>query len=80
MNEELLEKSIKKAVNDKVNLVLRDLRIGFALLFICIAVIFALQIKTIKKVHYRYFNITHSLEDIHNVKIDTHLGNVIKKY
>lgn len=34
--------------------------------------------KTEKKVDFRYFNITRSLEGIHNVKIDTHKGNVIK--
>ncbi len=35
------------------------------------------EIKT--KVHHRYFNITRSLEDIHDVKIETHTGKVIKE-
>ncbi len=37
------------------------------------------EIKDIKKkVHFRYFNLTRSLEDIHNVKINTENGHVIK--
>lgn len=31
-----------------------------------------------KKVHFRYFNLTHSLEDIHKVKINTKDGRLIK--
>ena len=30
------------------------------------------------KVHFRYFNLTHSLEDIHNVKINTENGRIIR--
>lgn len=33
-----------------------------------------------KKVDFRYFNITRSLQDIHKVEIDTHKGRVTKKY
>lgn len=29
-----------------------------------------------KKVDYRYFNLTRSLEDIHGIKIDTHKGRI----
>lgn len=32
-----------------------------------------------KKVNFRYFNLTHSLEDIYNVKINTENGRVIKQ-
>lgn len=31
-----------------------------------------------KAVHYRYFNLTNSLKDIHRVNIETHNGHVIK--
>lgn len=34
--------------------------------------------KTEKKVDFRYFNTTRSLEDIHNVEIETRQGRVIK--
>ena len=37
-------------------------------------------IKTQKKVDYRYFNLTRSLEDIHNIKIDTQSGEIKKSY
>ncbi len=30
------------------------------------------------KVHFRYFNLTHSLEDIHKVKINTENGRIIR--
>lgn len=30
------------------------------------------------QVDFRYFNTTRSLEDIHNVRIDTHYGDVRK--
>lgn len=33
-------------------------------------------IKLEKKVDFRYFNLTRSLEDIHNVKIETHKGHL----
>ena len=32
-----------------------------------------------KKVDYRYFNLTRSLEDIYNVEIDTYKGRVIRQ-
>ena len=32
-----------------------------------------------KKVDYRYFNLTKSLEDIYNVEIDTYKGRVIRQ-
>ena len=79
-NDELLEKIVKKNVADKANQILRVLKIGFSLVLISIAVVISLQLKTIKKVHFRYFNLTHSLEEIHNVEIDTHHGDVIKRY
>lgn len=37
------------------------------------------EIKTNRdKIHFRYFNLTNSLEDIHNVKIDTLNGRIEK--
>lgn len=37
------------------------------------------DVENVKKaVHFRYFNITNSLQDIHNVKIETHHGHVQK--
>ncbi|DAB01942.1 TPA: hypothetical protein CPT96_03290 [Candidatus Gastranaerophilales bacterium HUM_10] len=35
-------------------------------------------VKCEKKTDFRYFNLTRSLEDIHNVKIDTYRGRVEK--
>lgn len=32
--------------------------------------------KTEKKVDFRYFNLTNSLQDIHKVKIETHHGRI----
>ena len=38
------------------------------------------EIKTNRdKIHYRYFNITNSLEDIYKIKINTHNGRINKK-
>lgn len=34
--------------------------------------------KAEKKVDYRYFNLTRSIEDVHNVEIDTKQGRVIR--
>lgn len=34
--------------------------------------------KAEKKVDFRYFNLTNSLQDIHNVKIETHQGRIEK--
>lgn len=34
--------------------------------------------KTEKKVDFRYFNLTNSLQDIHNVKIETQHGRIEK--
>ena len=37
------------------------------------------EVKTNRnKIHFRYFNLTRSLEDIHNVKIDTKNGRIEK--
>lgn len=37
------------------------------------------EIKDVKNaVHFRYFNLTNSLEDIHNVKLETHYGHLTK--
>lgn len=33
-----------------------------------------------KKTDFRYFNLTRSLEDIHNVQIDTHRGTIEKRF
>ena len=35
-------------------------------------------VKTEKKVDFRYFNTTRSLQDLYGVEIDTHYGRVVK--
>ena len=33
-----------------------------------------------KKIDFRYFNMTRSIEEIHNIKIDTQNGEIKKRY
>lgn len=69
-------KIIKNLFREKINIVI----------FLLIAILslniyeFAFNLENYtrirKKIDHRYFNITRSLEDIHNVEIDTYKGEV----
>ena len=67
----------KSFLNDKIN------RVFIAVMFLCIinaGGIFYLnkQIENCtNKVHFRYYNLTKSLEDIYNIQIDTRDGRII---
>ena len=69
----------KSFLGDKIN------RVFIAVILLCIinaGGIFYLnkQIENcINKVHFRYFNLTKSLEEIHNVEINTHDGKIIPR-
>lgn len=83
----LAEQSLKSFFKDKINLVLVMVFVGFALLGWCNFKLFEqLKInsekitKVEKKVDFRYFNLTRSLEDIHSVKFETKEGRIIQRY
>lgn len=81
----LIEKSTKRILCDKIN------RLTFIMLM-CFLVLASYTLKlhkevqelslhireTEKKVDFRYFNTTRSLQDIFNVEIETRQGRVIK--
>lgn len=74
----LVEENLKSFLKDKVNRLMLVTLIGFTALFIIMGYEFN-QLDNIKrKIDHRYFNITNSLQDIHNVEIDTYKGRVIK--
>lgn len=76
----LVEENLKSFLKDKVNRLMLVTLIGFTALFIIMGYEFN-QLDNIKrKIDHRYFNITNSLQDIHNVEIDTYKGRVIKHY
>lgn len=74
MNEFILELStcIKKLFREKVNIVI--LLLAVILFFNIYAFI-----KIKNKIDHRYFNTTTSLEEIHNVKINTYNGELKQK-
>ena len=89
MSELLIKigQNISKNLKDKINIVI------LLCLFSCIYNFYTfnriqshmthieeLINSTEKKVDFRYFNITRSLQDIHKVEIDTNKGRVTKKY
>lgn len=75
-NVNLLFSDTKEFLSDKVN------RLTISVLFLSFMTVcgfFYLNAKVekcIAKVHFRYFNLTRSLEDIYNVKIDTKDGTL----
>lgn len=76
----LVEENLKSFLKDKVNRLLLVTLIGFTALFIIMGYEFN-QLDNIKrKIDHRYFNITNSLQDIHNVEIDTYKGRVLKHH
>lgn len=73
---EEITKIIKNLFREKINIVIFLLTAILALNLYNF--IFESQnfTKVLKKTDYRYFNVTRSLEDIHNVEIDTHNGEI----
>ena len=75
-NLNLLISDVKEFLSDSVN------RVGVLVLLLCVINICGMyclsgQIKECHKdVHHRYFNTTRSLEQIHNVQIDTRDGSL----
>ena len=76
MEEEI--KSIKKLCREKTNIILLLILGLYLMFFFYIVYDMRTNIKIRKKIDHRYFNITKSIEDVHNVDIDTKDGHVIR--
>ena len=94
-NFQILFTDVKRFMGNEVNRLFLLIILVNLVMFLCLALEIHNLKKTInleaeklnnqiiqvnKKVDFRYFNTTHSLEDIHNLKIDTHNGEIKKKY
>lgn len=72
----LLFSDAKEFLSDNIN------RLGVLVVLLCLINVCGFYViekelkECIKTVNFRYFNITRSLEDIHNVKIDTQDGSL----
>lgn len=72
----LLFSDAKEFLSDNIN------RLGILVVLLCVINISGFYViekelkECTKTVNFRYFNITRSLEDIHNVKIDTQDGSL----
>ncbi len=72
----LLISDTKEFLSDNIN------RLGILVVLLCLINVCGFYViekelkECIKTVNFRYFNITRSLEDIHNVKIDTQDGSL----
>ena len=75
-NFNLLFSDAKEFLSDNIN------RLGILVVLLCLINVCGFYViekelkECIKTVNFRYFNITRSLEDIHNVKIDTQDGSL----
>lgn len=69
---------LKRFLTDKSNLTLIVIIFVFILQLVLGYFIFNDSVEVKKKIDYRYFCTTTSLEDIHNVRIDTFNGSVRK--
>lgn len=75
-NFNLLISDTKEFLSDNIN------RLSILVTLLCIINLCGFYViekqlnKCMKVVNFRYFNLTRSLEDIHNVKIDTHDGTL----
>ena len=75
-NFNLLFSDAKEFLSDNIN------RFGILVVLLCLINVCGFYViekelkECIKTVNFRYFNITRSLEDIHNVKIDTQDGSL----
>lgn len=72
----LLFSDTKEFLSDNIN------RLGVLVVLLCVINVCGFYViekelkECTKTVNFRYFNITRSLEDIHNVKIDTQDGSL----
>lgn len=75
MTKFILELSVglKNLFREKINIV-----IFFLILNLFIQIYSYLDLK--KKIDHRYFNTTTTIEEIHNVKVNTYNGEVKKKF
>ena len=85
MNGARIANDVKSFLDDKINrltvfVVVMCVIFGFGFYNINnkINTVNSNVIQCTKKVHFRYFNLTRSLEDIYNVEIDTHTGRIQK--
>lgn len=75
-NLNLLISDAKEFLSDNIN------RFGILVVLLCLINVCGFYViekelkECTKTVNFRYFNITRSLEDIHNVKIDTQDGSL----
>ena len=75
-NLNLLFSDAKEFLSDNIN------RLGILVVLLCVINVCGFYViekelkECAKTVNFRYFNITRSLEDIHNVKIDTQDGSL----
>lgn len=75
-NLNLLISDAKEFLSDNIN------RLGILVVLLCLINVCGFYViekelkECTKTVNFRYFNITRSLEDIHNVKIDTQDGSL----
>ena len=75
-NLNLLISDAKEFLSDNIN------RLGVLVVLLCLINVCGFYViekelkECAKTVNFRYFNITRSLEDIHNVKIDTQDGSL----
>ena len=75
-NFNLLFSDAKEFLSDNIN------RLGILVVLFCVINVCGFYViekelkECTKTVNFRYFNITRSLEDIHNVKIDTQDGSL----
>lgn len=77
--EEELFKNLKGLYRDKSNYLIVLMYALIVMLFVTILLNAFYFVKLNKKIDHRYFNITNTLEEIYNVKINTYDGS-IKNY
>lgn len=72
--------AILSVLTKKINILTIITILSFVIIFIQQIFIFN-HISTLKKkIDHRYFNVTNSLQDIHNVEIETKQGRVVKLF
>lgn len=72
--------AILSVLTKKIN-TLMIITILFALIIVAQQIFIFTNISALKKkIDHRYFNVTNSLQDIHNVEIETKQGRVVKLF
>lgn len=75
----LIEQSLRSCFRDKIH-VLSTVNTIFFIVLLSFSFCTTAKLDRIqRKIDHRYFNITRSLEDIHDVEIDTYKGRVEKR-